>query len=430
MIFGEDGKYLLFLAFVALIFALVRVFDAVVFDFLLTRRQKMIAPLLLRQIVSFTLYVFLFAIAITRIFDSDITGVLISGTVVAAVLGLALQDTLGNLFSGISLHIEETFSVGDVVRSGDLIGVVEGTNWRATRLRTFNNNIVVIPNSMISRERIEVFPRNNLNARLVTLSVAFHVPPAEVIRVLDKAVANVNGVAREIPSFSRMGAFGESGITYEIKYWTRRYQDRDSIDAEIRRAVWYALRRNGIPFAFPVRAMQQYTEGAADTGLSVETVGERLRDVEILAPLNDAERRSLAAAARVQRYSRGETLLGFGQSGDSMYVIHEGSVSVRIPADGTFAEVAQLGAGSIVGEMALLTGESRTADVIALTDVVAIRIEKNDLRPVLEENPDLASSFTQKIMERRIETSPRAAGESEEHLSVLGRIRSWFALGR
>jgi potassium efflux system protein len=113
-----------------------------------------------------------------------------------------------------------------------------------------------------------------------------------------------------------------------------------------------------------------------------------------------------------------------------MYVIHEGSVSVRIPADGTFAEVAQLGAGSIVGEMALLTGESRTADVIALTDVVAIRIEKNDLRPVLEENPDLASSFTQKIMERRIETSPRAAGESEEHLSVLGRIRSWFALGR
>jgi CRP-like cAMP-binding protein len=104
---------------------------------------------------------------------------------------------------------------------------------------------------------------------------------------------------------------------------------------------------------------------------------------------------------------------------------------VRVPADGTFAEVAQLGAGSIVGEMALLTGESRTADVIALTDVVAIRIEKNDLRPVLEENPDLASSFTHKIMERQAESSPRlTGGESEEHLSVLGRIRAWFALAR
>src|SRR5207248_9349305 len=102
-------------------------------------------------------------IAIGGVFNVNVTTYLTGGAVVAAILGLALQDTLGNLFSGISLHLESSFEVGDVLHSGDYIGVVEGVTWRSTRIRGFNNQVVGLPNSVIGRERLEIFPRSNLN---------------------------------------------------------------------------------------------------------------------------------------------------------------------------------------------------------------------------------------------------------------------------
>src|SRR5205085_5789289 len=109
-----------------------------------------------------------------------ITALLATGTVVAAVLGLALQETLGNLFAGIALHLEDSFEIGDVIKSGDFIGVVEGVRWRGTRIRTFNNNFVIIPNSSLAREKLEIFPSQNLNARVLPISVDYHIPPAHV----------------------------------------------------------------------------------------------------------------------------------------------------------------------------------------------------------------------------------------------------------
>src|SRR5207244_8562298 len=133
-------------------------------------------------------------------------------TIVAAVLGLALQETLGNLFAGIALHLEGGFEVGDVLHSGDYLGVVEQVSWRATRIRGFSNQVIVLPNSVIARERLEVFPRNNLNGRALQVSLDYHVAPAKAIEVLTQAAAHVEGVAREQPCFARVAGFGDSAV--------------------------------------------------------------------------------------------------------------------------------------------------------------------------------------------------------------------------
>ena len=122
-----------------------------VFD-LFSRRRNVNAPVLLREIVSIFLFLILIAWAASFIFDTKVTAFLAGGTVLAAVLGLALQETLGNLFAGIALHLEDSFEVGDVIRSGEHIGIVEAVRWRGTRLRTFNNNIVIVPNSVLARD--------------------------------------------------------------------------------------------------------------------------------------------------------------------------------------------------------------------------------------------------------------------------------------
>ena len=416
---------LLFIAFVPLMLFVVRLVDLLAFDFLAPRRRRVQAPLLLRELISVLLYAVLIGWALSAIFEYKVTALLATGTVVAAILGLALQETLGNLFSGIALHLDDTFSPGDVIRSGDTLGIVESVRWRGTRLRTFNNNVMIVPNSMLARERLEVYPRNNLNARILQFGIDYNVPPATVINVLVQAASNVDGVAHAIPAFARLGNFGESAAIYEIKYHMHDYAQRDRIDADIRKAVWYALRRNGITIPFPIRALQRYTPPQTRSQPDTPEILHRLARVDVLSPLSRAEHDAIAQAARVHVFSRGETILSHGAEGESMFIVHEGAVSVRVDD----AEVARLQPGDFFGEMALLTGERRAADIIALSDVVAVEIAKDALEPVLHDHPELAAAISAKVAERRgsLDTVHDDA-PADEQRTILSKIRAYFRL--
>ncbi|HEX6087815.1 MAG TPA: mechanosensitive ion channel family protein [Thermoanaerobaculia bacterium] len=413
-----------FLVTVACILAFVRLVDLLVFD-LVSRRRNVRAPVLLREIVSIVLFAVLLAWSISTIFETRVTAFLAGTTVVAAVLGLALQDTLGNLFSGIALHLEDSFEVGDVIRTGDMMGIVEAVRWRGTRLRTFANTIVIVPNSMLARERLEVFPRNNLNARVLQIGIDYNVPPTTALNVLTQAASHVEGVSNQIPAFARVAGFGDSSVLYEIKYHMYDYSQRDRIDADIRKAVWYSLRRNAIPIPFPIRTHVRYTPPAPRTPSSGGDVAVRLAHVDILSPLSNEEHETIAAAARVHTFAKGETIISHGTEGSSMFVVHEGNVSVRVDEN----EIARLGEGNFFGEMALLTGETRVADVIALTDVVAIEITKEAFQPVLQEHPQLAAAISAKVSERRGNIdSLRLASNEEAQRTMLSRIRAYFGL--
>lgn len=414
---------LLFLAAIPAIFFLVRLIDLLAFDFIASRRRHVHAPMLLREIVSIGLYLILFATIVSKIFAVHVVGFLTGGAVVAAVLGLALQETLGNLFAGMALHLEDSFQPGDVIRTGEFFGTVEAVRWRGTRIRTFNNNIVIVPNSMLARERVEIFPRTNLNARVLQIGIDYHVRPATVLNVLVQAASNVEGVAHEIPAFARVGDFGDSAVIYEVKYHMYDYTLRDRIDADIRKAVWYALRRNGISIPFPIRSIHRYIPTVPHHDPDTREIIHRLGLVDLLSPLSRDAHEAIAAAARVHTYSRGETIISHGTEGDSMFIVHEGIVSVRVDDN----EVARLQPGEFFGEMALLTGERRVADIIALADVVAVEITKNALEPILRDHPELATAISKRVMERR-GTLERAGAQDDAQQSVLSRIRAWFGL--
>lgn len=416
---------ILFLACIPLMMFAVRLVDLFAFDFVASRRRHVQAPLLLRELVSVILYAVLIAWALSSIFEYKVTAILATGTVVAAILGLALQETLGNLFSGIALHLDDTFAPGDVIKSGETYGIVEAVRWRGTRLRTFNNNLLIIPNSMLARERLEVYPRANLNARILQFGIDYNVPPATVLNVLVQAASNVDGVSHAIPAFARVGNFGDSAVIYEIKYHMQDYSQRDRIDADIRKAVWYALRRNGIAIPFPIRNLQRYKPAERKHQPDAAEILHRLARVDVLSPLSRASQEGIAQAAHVHVFSRGETIIRFGAEGNSMFIVHEGAVSVRLDD----AEVARLQPGDFFGEMALLTGERRTADVIALTDVVAVEIAKDALEPVLHDHPELAAAISAKVAERRGSLdSARSDAPADEQRTILSKIRAYFGL--
>ncbi len=235
-----------FLAWIPAIFFIVRLIDMIGFDVFATKRSSVRAPAILRELLSIVVSLLLFAAVFSAVFDKSVVTFLTTGTVLAAILGFALQETLGNLFAGISLHLEDSFEIGDVIKTGEYIGTVEAVRWRGTRIRTFNNNIVIVPNSVLARDRVEVYPRNNLNARVLALSVDAKVPPSDVIALLTRAASSVEGISRDVPCLARVADSDDSMVTYEVKYFTEDYSQRDRIDAEVRKAAWYAFREAGL----------------------------------------------------------------------------------------------------------------------------------------------------------------------------------------
>lgn len=422
---GNALKALRFVASLALAIFFVRLVDFLAFEVFRSRRGQIAAPGLLRQIVALVLYLIYIVWALSVIFQAkNIVAVVTTGTVLAAVLGLALQDTLGNLFAGIALHMDDTFEPGDVLHSGEYIGIIEATRWRGVRLRTFNNNIVILPNSVLARERLEVFPRNTPNARLLQLRVDYNVPPALVIGVLTQAVANVEGVSHLIPALARVAGFAEFAVTYEIKYFMTDYSHRDRIDAEIRKAIWYALRRNNIPIAVPIRSIHQYAPPASREQPGHDEILAQLTRIGILSPLSAEALESIARVAHVYSYAAGETIIQEGAAGESMFVVYSGEVLVRAGDK----DVARLGAGDFFGEMALLTGERRAADVVAAGDVMIVEITRDALQPILTDNPELAASISARVMERRDTLILRRDHPPEEHAGFLTRVRAFFKL--
>jgi CRP-like cAMP-binding protein len=235
----------------------------------------------------------------------------------------------------------------------------------------------------------------------------------------------VEGVSTQIPAFARVAVLGDTSVTYEIKYHMTDYAQRDRIDADIRKAIWYALRRHSISIPYPIRTHVRYEPPTEGGQPDTTEIVDRLGRIDLLSPLTRDALTSIAGATHVHTFAKGETILRHGDAGSSMFVVHAGVVSVRVDE----AEIARLGEGDVFGEMALLTGEHRTADVVACSDVTAIEITKEALQPVLRDNPGLAATISSKVAERRggLE-SLRSATHEEAHHTVLSRIRHWFGL--
>src|SRR5215475_4923337 len=236
----------------------VRALNAALFDLVFRLRRGYEAPTLVRNIFTLVAFAILFVLIFKAEYSEVNLGALFTTSAIfGVIIGLALQDTLGNFFAGISLHADRPFQVGDVIVVGPQkhTGVVEGITWRAVKIRTFQNHVVLVSNSMAAKESIEVCPRENLNARLVYFSTLYSDSPAKTIHVVREAIREADNVSQKITPIVRIHDLGESSIDWEVKYWLEDYAKYNDTDALVRQLIWYALRRANVTFAFPTRTL-------------------------------------------------------------------------------------------------------------------------------------------------------------------------------
>ncbi len=415
-------------------YLLVRALNSLFFS-LAFRLKRIDAPTLIRNIFTIVAFTIFFLIAFTFLFPQVNLGALFTTSAIfGVILGLALQDTLGNFFAGISLQADRPFQVGDVITVGAQrhTGVVEEISWRAIKIRTFANHVVLIANSNAAKEPIEVCPRDNQNARLVFFNTLYSDSPAKTIHVVREAVREADNVSDKVTPIVRIRNLGDNGVDYEVKYWLDDYAKYNDTDALVRQRIWYAFRRAGLNFAYPTRTLYvDRTHGKAMPDGDGGAIVERLSAVDIFAPLSAEEITMLAHAAVSHVFAPSETVIRAGEPGSSMFVVHKGRVRVQVNENGRARNVATLNEGDFFGEMALFTGEPRTANVLALEETEVLEIGHAAMKKVFETNPDLVETLSFIMAERRqgLASHPDAdAASPHSSAGILSAIKRFFGI--
>jgi small-conductance mechanosensitive channel/CRP-like cAMP-binding protein len=325
---------------------------------------------------------------------------LTTSAVSAVVLGFALQDTLGNAFAGLAIQSEKPFHVGQWVKVADYEGRVTEVTWRATKLRTKAGNFVVLPNNVVSKEAIINYSEPALPVMLeVLVGATYTVAPNQVKAAILEAMRHSTRVLPAPAPDVLLQAFDASAITYKARFWIDDFEHDELARDNVRTAIYYAFQRHRIEIPWPIQIEYSREWKEPEPHEQADRIERVLSRVDLFAEVPSDFRRELALAADHVVYGTGETIVRQGDPGQSMFVVAEGVVSVVLgPARN---EVARIEAGGHFGEMSLLTGEPRTATVLAMGDVEVIELNADLFRRLAEADPHVIERIAESAAARQ-----------------------------
>lgn len=426
------------------VIGVLRLGDSLIFAFI-RWRGRVGVPRILRTLGVWAL-TFLCAAVLLRVeYKLDLSSLFATSALLSVVLGFALQETLGNLFAGLTLHAEQPFETGEWVSFGKYCGRVLDVGWRSTRLVTADEDELLVPNSLISREVVVNHMRPQLTDVIeLMIGVDLDVSPARAKMVLLEAVRSCALVMAEPPPTAQMASFAADGVHYRVRFHTEGFSvERKALD-QVQEAIWYALRRAAIDIPYPQTTVS-YRERAAEAEerRRLEHLAEAedlLGRIDFVQALTAPARKVLVERARFLEYGPGQAIVRQGEQGDTLFLVARGEVSVRIavPNESTVAserEVARLGRGALFGEMSVLTGDPRTATVVALGDAALLAVDRDAFERILSAEPDLAQKLADVIARRRLaldaaRAEQQAPALEKESSNLLSRIRGIFGFRR
>jgi small-conductance mechanosensitive channel len=404
--------------------------------------RKKTASLIVRSFAAWGATFAVSAAALRLEYQIDLSSLLATSALLSVVLGFALQETLGNLFAGLTLNAEHPFDPGEWVTFGKYTGRVLDVGWRSTRLVNAEGDEMLVPNSLISREVVVNHMRpQHAHALDLTVSIDLDTSPARAKAVLLEAARSCPLVLAQPEPRVHLAAFTPDGASYRLVVHAQNFAQRRQVLDQVQEAIWYALRRAAIEMPYPQTTLS-FRERAADAEERrrrehLAEAEDLLSRVDFVQALGEDARKLLAERARYLEYGPGQAVVRQGEQGDALFLVASGEVRVRVmPAGGgTEKEVARLGRGALFGEMSVLTGDARTATVVAAGDAALLSIDREAFERVLSREPSLAQRLAEVIAHRRLgldaaHAEADAPGMASEASNLLGRIRAIFGFGR
>lgn len=396
-----------------------------------TRKE---APSFLRDAVQLLVYLAAGIISLRLVFKIDLTAIAVTTTVITAAVAFALQSTLGNAMSGFSIQTDNLLSrhtwIG--IREKNIFGEIVNVGFRYTTLRTTENNLVLVPNSVIMQSVVTCYGNlesDDKPAVLVDVAVGYDLPPERAKELLLQVLLDEQEVLRKPEPLVRLLSFNDSSISYQLKFWIADPARRIPVQDMIYSRVWYAINRIGYSFPFPHRQIIT-ADAQPPFSFSRHQVAENLRGYELFAMLDDADIQTLAEQAPVRVFGPGEVVVHQGDTGSSLFIVMKGELEVMVDA----TAVGTIARDSFFGEMSLLTGAPRAATVRAACEVWLTEITKELMEPLLRAHPVILDTLSSILAERERQTrasvaeSSASSGVATRQEYYLKRLKQFFGL--
>lgn len=406
----------------------------------LLRQRKTATPGFARDILVFLLYALAVGGVLRHALDVSLLQLLGTGAIVAAVVGLSLQEVLGNLFAGISLHLDPTFQEGDWIEvSGNLrggpgrdtfIGQVVAMTWRTVQLRTENGDTDILPNRSITQAVVtNLYVPTGFHRRTTKVVVEPHPDLHLALQKLTVALAGVPHVPEHKPEVVVWGS-DLGGAVLEARVWALGFRHGRAAIYHATRLLTSVLPREGFSLLGPHGPTTPHEPLPQPTDAMMADLAERLR-----LPAHWAQ--DLRPHLTLRKLAPGEGVLREGDPGESLFAVLHGMLQVvraeerTDPYTGLFWDiVAVLGPGDWFGEASLLTGAPRNATVVAATETLLVEIPKAGFELSLKREPEVLERLAD-LMESRHQSQEKPS-ETRRELARqvwLRQIRTWFGLG-
>jgi small-conductance mechanosensitive channel/CRP-like cAMP-binding protein len=391
---------------------------------------------LVQDLLAALVYITATFAIVADVFDLPVKGLLATSGALAIIIGLALQSSLGDVFSGIVLNIERPYREGDWIILDDTVqGKVIETNWRATHILTGNQDIAIIPNSVIAKSKlVNCSTPTRTHGASIRVKLEPSLTPAAGCNLLKEVLLGSTHILRTPEPSVTIKDLSAEMIDFELSFTVLDVGAVDRAQNELFDRVYRAAAAAGAKFSPRLAGVARNAapeEEKTETGRP-----ERLlAGISLFSTLTAKENAALASQMRRKDYKPGEVLVKTGTILQALCIVSDGVLVGSVEENGRKIEVIRLAPGDYFGELGLLTGEALNGELTALTRAVIYEISKDALTPLLKARPSIAEELSESLASRRLahRTVLHDHDQNEQHEEgladrVASNIRRLFSL--
>jgi small-conductance mechanosensitive channel len=362
----------------------------------------------------------------------NLIGIAATSAVLTAVIGLAAQSTLKDIFAGIALQVDAPFKQGDWIDLGFARGIVLSLRLMSTRLSTIDGAQIVIPNSRITSDGMRRFRPFDPIGHSFEIALDFTFPARRAIQLLEDVLVKHPRTLKQPHPQAWVSRYSEAGLIYQVQYWQKEIGDTAEykLRSELLEQIWYSLQRAGQTIPYPGLDLRQ-KPNTSQTSLQDLTTEQR---IEILATnklfkhLSPEQLSQLGNLARCLTYAPNELVVRQGEYGNTLYIVATGTLGVTTQGqDDSHLHVNILKPGDVFGEMAVCTGAPRTADVTSLEESRLLEIEREDLLVLIKQDRTVLDRLSSLIATRAQELKEASdSNQRKDHQALTQKIKYLF----
>lgn len=384
---------------------------------------------LLQDLVVAAVYLGMLLSVLAFVFGVPVGTLIATSGVVAIILGLALQNTLSDLFSGIALTLGRPYVLGDWIMLADgTEGRVVHSNWRSTHLLTLANNVVILPNSYLAKLGLtNICNPDETHGIALTVRVAPTRMPAIIIDVMRSVLMSCNTIVKDPPPAVAIKGLDATAIEIELQFRITSPSQRTAARNEIFDRVYRHSKAAGLLLAMPSTASVAMMELPTEETAMPPRVSpiKLIQAIPIFSALTDKEKQVLADGAVTRSYRKGDVIARQAQSLSSLMIVRAGVISMQHShGESSETETGRLAPGDFFGEAGLLAGMGEVCSYHAMTNVVVYEIDQQAFAPLLSDRPDMAEDLALILSRQTDKGADEASSGQQQERSVKSLLRA------